>query len=161
MDAYSRIAVPMILGRFPEWEPFARLDSRADGAGNTVDFNIPCPSGAAESGLWISTADEEFSVGFHTHHCHFTDYESRNNPIQIEAGLKYAADIIDERLGVVSWYRAGCFVGSFSVELPYPAPLPGLFDDARDAQLVAMFSNCDRATLRSWLGHFDRDEVRS
>ncbi len=159
LDAYSRIAVAIILARFPEWEPFATPSPRPDGAGNVVDFNVPCPSPAAESGLWVSTADEELSVGFHTHHNHFTDYENRLNREQIEAGLQHAADIIDERIGVVSWYRAGGFAGSRSVELPHPDLLPGLLDSLGSwAELAGIFSDCDRATLRSWLGRFDRDE---
>jgi hypothetical protein len=161
LDAFSRIAVPIILARFPKWEPFATLSPRPDGAGNVVDFNVPCPSPAAESGLWVSTADEELSVGFHTHHNHFTDYENRLNREQIEAGLQHAVDIIDERIGVVSWYRAGGFAGSRSVELPHPDLLPGLLDGLGcGAELDGIFSDCDRATLRSWLGRFDRDEGR-
>lgn len=162
LDAYSRCAVPLILDRFPKWEPFAKLSPRSDGAGSVVEFDIPCPSPTAEYGLWISTADEELSVGFHTHHNHFTDYENRFNPEQITAGLRYAADIIEERVGVVSWYRGGGFAGSRSVELPHPGPLPGLLDGLGvGAELAGIFSDCDRVTLRSWFGRFDRDEVRA
>ena len=153
LDAYSKVAVPLIMARFPEWERFAKLSPRPDGAGNVVDFNIPCPSPVAESGLWVSTADEELSVGFHTHHNHFTDYESPLNREQIEAGIQYAADIVEERAGVVSWYRGDRFAGSCSVELPHPGPLPGLLDglDAA-AELADTFSDGDRVTLRSWFG---------
>jgi hypothetical protein len=156
LDAYSKVAVPLILARFPAWEPFAKLLPRPDGAGNVVDFNIPCPSPAAESGLWVSTADEELSVGFHTHHTHFTDYETRLNREQMEAGIQYAVDIIAERMGVVSWYRGGEFAGSRSVALPHSGPLPGLLDGlGAGAELPGIFSDCDRVTLRSWLARFD------
>lgn len=163
LDAYSRIALPMILARFPDWESFAKLSPRPDDAGTTVDFDIPCPSPAAEHGLWVSTADEEFSVGFHTHHSHFTDYENRLNVAQMEAGIQHAADIIEERVGVVSWYGGDAFAGSRSVELPHPDPLPRLLDGFGPipAQLASIFSDCDRVTLRSWLGRYDRDEVRA
>ncbi len=57
LDAYSRLAVPLILACFPEWVQFAELSLRADGAGSVVQFNVPCPSPAAEYGLWVSTAD--------------------------------------------------------------------------------------------------------
>jgi hypothetical protein len=161
LDDYARLAVPLILARFPDWEQHAKLTRRPDGAGSVVDFNIPCPSAAAESGLWISTADEELTVGFHTHHNHFTDYDDLNNTCQIKAGLQHAADIIEECVGVVSWYRGGQFAGSRTVELPHEGPLPGLFDGLGiGAELVGNFSDCSRATLRSWLGHFDRDEDR-
>jgi hypothetical protein len=162
LDAYSQVAVPLILARFPEWEPFAKLAPRPDGAGNVVEFNIPCPSPAAEYGLWVSTADEELSVGFHTHHNHFTDYETRLNREQIAAGIQHASNIVEERVGVVSWYRSGGFAGSRSVELPHPEPLPGLLDGLGAlAELAGRFSDCDRVTLRSWFGRFDRDEARA
>ena len=163
LDDYSRVAVPMILARFPEWEPLAKLSPRPDGGGSTVDFSIPCPSPGAEYGLWVSTADEEFSVGFHTHHNHFTDYENRLNVGQLEAGIQHALDIIEERVGVISWYRGGAFAGSRSVELPHPDPLPGLLDGLGPTgqELAGIFSDCDRVTLRSWLGRFDREEVRA
>jgi hypothetical protein len=163
LDAYSRIAVSMILARFPDWESFAKLSPRPDGAGSAVDFNIPCPSLAAEYGLWLSTADEELSVGFHTHHNHFTDYENRLNVAQMEAGIQHAVDIIEERVSVISWYRAGAFAGSRSVELPHPEPLPGLLDGLgpTGAQIAGIFADYDRVTLRSWLGRYDRAEVRA
>jgi hypothetical protein len=161
LDEYSRFVVPMVLARFPAWEDFAAVVQRPDGNGGTVDFNVPCPSPAAESGLWVSTADEELSVGFHTHHGHFTDYESRLNVAPIEAGLRHAADIVEERLGVVSWYRGGALVGSRSVGLPHEGPLPGLLDGLGiGGEFAGISSGCDRVTLRSWLGRFDRGEAR-
>jgi hypothetical protein len=162
LDEYSRLAVPLLLARFPAWEQFAKLSPRLDGAGNVVDFNIPCPSPAAESGLWLSTVDEELSVGFHTHHNHFTDYENRLDTHRIEAGLQHAAEIVEERVGVVSWYRPGGFTGSRSVELPHEGPLPGLLDGLGiGTELAGICSDCVLVTLRSWLGRFDRDEVRA
>ena len=162
LDDYSRLAVPLILAHFPEWELFAKLSPRSGGAGHVVDFNVPCPSPAAEHGLWVSTADEELSVGFHTHHNHFTDYENRHNLLQIEAGVQYAADILAERVGVVSWYRGDRFVGSRSVTLPHKGPLPGLLDGLGiGGEVAGIFSDCERATLRSWVGRYDRDECRA
>lgn len=162
LDAYSRVAVPMILSRFPEWAALAKLSPRSYSAGSTVDFNIPCPSPVAEYGLWVSTADEELSVGFHTYHNHFTNYESRLNLAEIEAGIQHAVDIIEERVGVISWYRGGAYAGSQPVQLPHLDPLPGLFDalGTIGAQLADICSDCDRVTLRSWLGRYDREEFR-
>ncbi len=156
LDAYSRLAVPMILARFPDWEAFAKVEPRPDGAGGVAEFNIPCPSSAAEHGLWVSTADEELSVGFHTHHSHFTDYNDRTHTAQIEAGVGHAADIVAERVGVVSWYRGGGFAGSSSVELPHAGPLRVL---AGAGPLAGIFAGCERVTLRSWLGRYDRDDA--
>jgi hypothetical protein len=162
LDDYSRVVVPIILARFPEWEPHAKLTPRPDGAGNVVDFNLPCPSPSAEAGLWVSTADEELSVGFHTHHRHFTDYEDRTHRAQIDAGLDYAADIVEDRVGVLSYYSGGKFSGSRSVELPSPETLPKLYEGmGLIGKLEGFFRDWERVTLRSWSGRFDRDEVRA
>jgi hypothetical protein len=162
LDEYSQLAVTLILARFPKWEPFVKLSPRPDGAGNVVEFNIPCPSPAAESGLWVSTADEELTVGFHTHHTHFTDYENRTHHSQIDAGLKYAAEIVEERIGVLSYYSGGKFSGSRSVDLPSPEVLPRLYEDmGLVGKLEGFFRDWERVTLRSWTGRFDRDEVRA
>jgi hypothetical protein len=104
----------------------------------------------------VLTAVEELTVGFHTHHRHFTDYENRTNPNPIIAGLDEAADYLAERIGVLSWYRNGGFSGSTSVELPHPAPLRELL--AARSVAARAFAGCERATLRSWTGRFDRDE---
>jgi hypothetical protein len=158
LDDYTRFALPLILSRFPHWEAFATLQTRPDGAGQTVEFTIPCPSPAVEHGLFVSTADEELTVGFHTHHHHFTDYETRRNRETIEAGLGYCAAIVEDRVGVLSYYHAGEFAGSRSAELPHSGPLPGLLDGMGSfADLAGPLSACDRVTLRSWSGRFDRD----
>ncbi len=150
LDAYSRFAVPLILARFPDWEPFAVVQERPDGAGGTVEFNVPCPSPAAEMGLWISTDQEELSVGFHTDHSHFTDYESRLNPEVIGVGIDQAAAYFEDRSGVVSWYQGVQLKGTTSTALPHPGPLPRIFSRLP----------LTHATLRSWSGRFDRDEPR-
>jgi hypothetical protein len=155
------IAVPLILARFPDWEPFAKLSPRPDGAGNVIDFNIPCPFPAAEAGFLVSTADEELTVGFHTHHGHFTDYEDRTDRTQIDAGLDYAAAIVEDRIGVLSYYTRGKFSGSRSVDLPPPETLPKLYEGmGLVGTLEGLFRDWERVTLRSWSGRFDRDEVR-
>jgi hypothetical protein len=162
LDEYSRIAVPKILARFPGWEPFAKLLRRPNGVANVVEFHVPCPSPATESGLWISTADEELTVGFHTHHAHFTDYADRTHRAQIEAGLDLAADIVEDRIGVLSYYAGSQFAGSRSVQLPHPGSLPELFEGMGLAgSLVGASGGWDRVTLRSWSGQFDRDDVRA
>ena len=148
LDDYTRFALPLILARFPTWEPFGTIQPPADGEGGTVEFNVPCPNPAAEIGLWVSTADQELTVGFHTHHDHFTDFETSLNPEPVEAGLDQAAAYLEDRRGAVSWYQGGRLVGTTSCDLPLAGPLPRMFSQFR----------VTRGTLRSWSGRFDRDE---
>ena len=141
LDSYSEFAVGIILRRFPEWEQYAKAS--IDGS---AEFQIPCPSPAVEHGLWISTADNELTVGFHTDHCHFTDYEKPQNLAVVHQGLNFAAAILKDRCGILSWYQGDRLVHTTQIRLPHKGPL------------LRLLSNCTRGTLRCWSGKFDKDE---
>ncbi len=141
LDSYSEFAVGIITRRFPEWVQYAKAS--LDG---TVEFQIPCPSPAVETGLWISTANNELTVGFDTDHCHFTDYDKPCNLGVVHQGLNFAATILKDRCGILSWYQGDRLVHTTQIKLPHKGPLP------------CLLSKCTRGTLRSWSGKFDRDE---
>lgn len=145
LDKYSRFAVALILSRFPAWRSHMTF-RRPDGYEYPfADFQLQSPSPAITHGLWVSTADEEVTVGLHTHHSHFTDYDDRFNQQHIIDALDYVQDILDDRCVIVSWYigdRIACTM-SQDVTTKHTAtpPRPGV----------------TRKTLRSWRGTCDRD----
>ncbi len=97
LDAYSRFAVGCILDRFPAWREHM-VFRRPDGYEHAfADFELASPSPAIEQGLWVSTADEEITVGLHTHHSHFTDYDNRSNPQHITDALNHVQELLYER----------------------------------------------------------------
>ncbi len=110
-----------------------------------ADFALASPSPAIEHGLWVSTADEEITVGLHTHHSHFTDYDSRSNPEHIGDALDHVQELLDERIAIASWYIGDRFAGSTSHEV------------SPDRPPSALLSGVTRTTLRSWRGTYDRD----
>jgi hypothetical protein len=141
LDSYSEFAVGIVLRRFPEWEQYAKTS--LDG---TAEFEIPCRSPAIERALWISTANNELTVGFHTDHCHFTDYDNPCNLAVVHQGLDFAVAILKDRCGILSWYQGDRLVHTTQLKLPHVGPLP------------CLLSHCTRGTLRSWSGKFDKDE---
>jgi hypothetical protein len=141
LDSYSEFAADIILGRLPEWDRYATTSREF-----TAEFAIPCPSRAVERGLWISTANNELTVGFHTDHCHFTDYDEPCNRAVVHRGLDFAVAILKDRCGILSWYQGDRLVHTTQIELPHKGPLPRLL------------SNCTTGTLRCWSGKFDKDE---
>jgi hypothetical protein len=145
LDAYTRFAVQMILARFPVWLPFGVVRPGKDGC--SAEFEIPCPSTAVERGLWLSTANNELTVGFHTHHAHFTGYDNPYKPEAVSAGLDQAAAYIEDRCGVVSWYEIQRLVGTASVKLPLARPLFKMLN-----------ATGNHATLRSWSGRSDSED---
>lgn len=145
LDEYSRFAVGRILDRFPAWREHM-VFRRPDGYGHAfADFTLSCPSPAIEHGLCVSTADEEITVGLHTHHSHFTDYDNRSNPEHISDALDYVQELLDERTAIISWYTGDRFAGSTSQEVADERPVSSLL------------LGVTRTTLRSWRGTYDRD----
>ena len=145
LDAYSRLAVGCVLDRFPTWREHM-VFRRPDGYERAfADFELASPSPAIEQGLWVSTADEEITVGLHTHHSHFTDYDNRFNPQRITDALDHVQELLDERCAIASWYVGDRFAGSTSQKVPTEHPP------------FSMLSGVTRTTLRSWRGTFDSD----
>ena len=110
-----------------------------------ADFEFASPSPTIEHGLWVSTADEEITVGLHTHHSHFTDYDDRTNPAHIIHALDHVQELLDERVAIASWYVGDRFAGSTSHEV------------SSDRPPSPLLSGVTRTTLRSWRGTQDRD----
>ena len=145
LDEYSRLAVGRILERFPAWRKHM-VFRRPDGYEHAfADFALASPSPAIEHGLWVSTADEEITVGLHTHHSHFTDYDNHSNPAHIGHALDHVQELLDERSAIVSWYIGDRFAGSTSQ------------DAAAEHPISSLLSGVTRTTLRSWRGTDDRD----
>ena len=145
LDDYSRFAVGLILERFPAWRE-QMVFRRPDGYEHAyADFALVSPSPAIEHGLWVSTAAEEITVGLHTHHSHFTDYDNRSNPAHISDALDHVQELLDERTAIVSWYFGDRFAGSTSQDV------------AAERPTCSLLSRVTRTTLRSWRGTYDRD----
>jgi hypothetical protein len=156
LDAYTRIALPRILDRFPNWERHLAIHSGDGDTGSVARIALPPENASVDLGLWVWTDDGELTVGFHTHHSHFADYaENPTHHVTIAYGLDYAADVLADRIGVVSHYREGAFAGSSSVELPAPAP-DKVFEQA-PPPIGELFAGADAVTVRSWSGRFDVD----
>ena len=116
-----------------------------------MEFEIPCPSTAVDSGLWISTENNELTVGFHTDHCHFTDYECPQNLAVIHQGLDFVVEILKDRRGILSWYHGDQLVHTTTIQLPHSGPLPCLLSNCTRVRCVVgqASSTKTRAALRS------------
>ncbi|MGH7997972.1 MAG: hypothetical protein ACREPR_00680 [Brasilonema sp.] len=106
LDEYSRFAVNHILKRFPEWENHLSVDQPEGYEKPYAVFELPCPSLTVEQGLWVATFDMEITVGFHTDHTHFNDFDNVLNVEPINNAVEYIDEIISKRIAVVSSYEA-------------------------------------------------------
>ncbi len=146
LDDYTRLAVPLVLGRFPDWERYAVTTDAG-----CVRFTVPCPNRAArdEIGeLLVWTDGEELTVGCGTHHSHFNPYTGEFAPEFVSAGLDWVVDVLTDSVGTVAYYARESLLISTSAELAVTEwPPTGSW----------LPTNYDRVALRTWSGDGDRD----
>lgn len=78
---------------------------------------LPAPNARASTPLWITTEDDEITVGFDAFHTHFAAWDGPTSEEQSFAGaISLARDIIAERALVASWWLEEKWSGSQLVE---------------------------------------------
>lgn len=144
-NAYTTIVAERLIGEFPEWRELAVLDTRPGASPGALLLEVPCPSAAVQEGLWISTNGDEITVGFHTHHVHFADYEGLDSNAHIEGAVQYIQGLLADEFLVESWYCEAAFCGSATVRPDAPTALPDFI------------SGVMHMTRRSWSGARDAE----
>jgi hypothetical protein len=142
LDEYSCFAVNHILKGFPELDSHLTIDQPEGYAKPYAVFELPCPSPTVKQGLWVATFDMEITVGFHTHHSHFNDFDDVFNVKPINDALEYIDEIISERIVVISWYQSDSFSMSSTIEIPYDTP-------------PKFYKGDTHITCHSWLGTYN------
>jgi hypothetical protein len=96
-----------LLERFPTWHRFAEI------AGDEAS-KVPQPG--SDRSLWISTEDDEVTIGFDKWHCHESawlgDDEASVEADIVRRSIELIEDILDEREVVIVRFRDGTWVGS-------------------------------------------------
>ena len=106
---------------------------------------LAAPNARASAPLWITTEDDEITVGFDAFHTHFAACDGSTSEEQSFTGaISLARDIIAERALVASWWLEEEWSGSQLVEVGYFPERP---------QYVAGEAI---ARVRSWTGLRDK-----
>lgn len=130
-----------VLDLFPKWRAHLRIGTADDGSTFEV-LEVPAPVGSdAVSGLFVSTADGEITVGFDVHHSQFDGWAG-------DAGaLAFIREVVTEHVAVVSWWSGERWCGSAPLEAGRRPEVPSW------AAAVAV----DRIRVRSWRGALNAD----
>jgi hypothetical protein len=147
LNPYARRVAMHLFRQFPDWTAFATIDSHPNADAGSLKLEVP--SGSPKQGvLHISTDGDELTIGFHTHHCHFTDYDQLGTDSHIQDGIEYLGKLIVEEFVIHSWYCHGQFCGSVT----------GTPNEVGDP--AKFIPNVDQITCRSWAGTHDCDDVK-
>jgi hypothetical protein len=120
---------------FPAWREHAR-NEKLEGA--TLVVEVPSPSDPAGNSLWISTDNDEISVGFGMFHSHFDWPDDSGWP---GGALSFIQDLVADRVLIADTVANRQWCGSTVVS-------PGETPDKGPDQIVY---------VRSWSGHLDRE----
>jgi hypothetical protein len=148
LNPYGRRVATQLFRHFPDWSTFARIDPHPNADSGALLVEISANSPNIRNRLRISTDGDELTIGLHTHHCHFADYDQRGTDEHIEDGIEYIKQLIQEDYVIHSWYCNGQFWGSVT----------GTADNVGDPGKFV--GNVDKITCRSWAGTHDSDDVR-
>jgi hypothetical protein len=158
---------------FPDHPEAITVDAAGD-----LTFRIECPSKSVDKGLWLSTHDEEITIGFHTDHAHSRDWSNDGTDEHITDAIRLARDLLDERLVVLSLYWDGelgmttrCTPEYADAEVGKVAKRtrtrrarllrPAIASGTRLVPQLALIRRPNGATVRSWRGTYDTDRLIS
>lgn len=109
LDEYSMIFSKMLYSAFPEFEQYQQIREYSGLNEAYLIIEIPSPSNK-DNVLWISTCDEEITVGFDWYHTHFGYSETDEEDFKI--ALEHIREIVEEKIAIIiikkndSWVRS-------------------------------------------------------
>lgn len=126
----------------------AAMKPTTDTNGKPTGFllaELPSPNAQASAPLWVTTEDDEITVGFDAFHTHFCAWDEATSEEQsFKGALLLARDLMAERVLVASWWFDGKCGGAQLVERGFTPERPEYFADSAMAR------------VRSWSGRLDQ-----
>lgn len=115
LSDFSRLCAERILTVHPEWAEFARVVDAEHPDGGIVRFEVPSQSVVHTHTLFISTDDDELTVGLDNYHTHFEPYAPTDEEVVDEA-LDFIQGILEERYLIAVLMKEQDWRGSRVVE---------------------------------------------
>ena len=140
---YSERFLAFLAREASEWHAAAKPDVEAAGA---YLVEVESPNDNASASLWISTEDEEITVGFDAFHSHFETWHFDSEEKAFREALALARSIVAEKVLIASWWKDEKWSGSQLIELG---------EEVKRSDRTPADA-CLR--IRSWTGKYDREE---
>ncbi len=139
IDFLAREAPDLHVGLSPH------LDWEEEPTGFAVT-ELESPNEDVTADLWISTEEDEVTIGFDAMHDHFGRENYSSEEESFREAVSLARAFVDERVLVASWWIGEKWAGSRLIE-------PGQKPEPSDR-----IAKGSRLRIRSWTGRFDHDE---
>ena len=148
LNPYAQRVAACFSRHFPAWTNLIRCNPDPTVDEGSLLVEVPVPSLNMDNGLFIGTDYGQLTIGLHTHHVHFADWEQCGDDQHIDEGMRYIEAFINEEYVVQSWYSEGELCSSVAAErgIVYRPSL--------------VRRQVDRITCRSWRGTYDSDDAK-
>lgn len=109
LDEYSIIFSKMLYEVFPEFEKYQEIKEYDECNEAYLLLEIPSPSNS-DNVLWLSTCNEEITVGFDWYHTHFG--YSGTDEDDFKLAIEHVKEIVEEKIAIAiikkkdSWIRS-------------------------------------------------------
>jgi hypothetical protein len=117
LNSFSQRFLQVLRSRLPELAAAARIDTSEAVAPGTLLIELDPPSKNAEVGLWISTNDEEVTVGFDYNHMHFDPWIGASESLSFDQACEFIARILADQALSVIWWMDDVLAGGTFVNL--------------------------------------------
>ena len=87
LNPYARRVATHLFRHFPDWATLATTDPNPNADSGALLLEIPANLSGSEIVLHIWSDSDELTVGLHTHHCHFADYDQRETVFALTFGI--------------------------------------------------------------------------
>lgn len=143
LDDYSKGFASRLFIEFPQYQKYTQVKKDDDHCHESYLYiEIPCPSNT-DSQLWISTEDNEITVGFGGYHTHFGYNDDREE--DYEEAINFIKEIINEKLIIIVARKDE--IESFSTYIKCN----------EISTVIKKGDNIESIVLKSWNGTYNKE----
>lgn len=148
LEGYSLAFYEFVVRVRPEWRPALQF-AASDESGTYLYLQLPSPS-AVIANLWLSTEGEQVTVGLgELYHAHFATYPPATDAEMFVRALKFADDIVEEKLVLLTAMMGGLRGCSWVRLADETILIPDSFGLSQPTY--------NRVCVYSWKSTFDRE----
>ena len=152
LNQFSERTYDYLSINFPEILEHATSE-KSDSGDNFLRIEIKCPNSNAEYGLYFGSDDEEFTVGFDCHHCHFWGFAEQDFDSELANAIRLIKNILNNEVFVLKFVNGDRYLGSRFIEKKELNSLDKIIGEWK------LKSN-EQGKIISWYGQFDQDVER-
>lgn len=152
LNQFSERTYDFLRIHFPEILDYVTSE-KSDSGDIFLKIEKQSPNSNANYGLYFSSDDEEFTVGFDCYHCHFFRFAEQDFDTELENAVRMIKGILNNEVFILKFINGDKYLGSQLIENRELDSLDKIVDEWN-------LKNNEQGKIVSWDGQFDQDVKR-